>query len=89
MRSTARLLVAVMLLHSGFTAYADDADQPSTISPISQIQAADPLLPSGVTDQKGLIGTVLSKVFRSTTDRKIATAFVWAFDSLFNGTGCS
>lgn len=61
--------------------FADDDDQWDTVTPISQIQAPDTSLPSGVTYQKGILWDILSKMFRQ-DNKKIATAFLHPFHIL-------
>lgn len=69
--------------------FADDLSDVATR--VASIQATDPLLPSGVTDPKWMIGFIISKVFLSSG--KIKNAFVEGISGLtsnyvprYNGT---
>lgn len=68
------LLTLCMLYESiaGNIAFADDLSD--VAARVASIQATDPTLPSGVTDPKGMIGFIISKIFLSTG--KIKNSFV-------------
>lgn len=83
-RTKISLLLALCILNesiAGSIAFADDLSD--VAARVASIQAVDPTLPSGVTDPKGMIGFIISKIFLSSG--KIKNSFVEWISWLTNG----